>query len=144
MGKFHYSFKNTHWLNRQGSTLIEILMVVVCIGLLVVLITNLPPSIALIGRSYHQSLAREIASKQIEDKRIIPYENLAIGETVITDTRLSLLPSASGKVKIDNCNILVCTQNEDMKEVTVTINWKEISKDQEVVIKTLLTKGGLK
>ncbi|MBI4038189.1 hypothetical protein HY387_00850 [Candidatus Daviesbacteria bacterium] len=130
-------------MNSRGVSLIEILLVTVLVGFLVLLIGNLPNSINLIGKANHQSLAREIATKQIEDKRAISFVNLANGETVITDSRINLLPSGSGSVLVEDCNPLICTQGENTKQITVKVSWKNEGKNQEISLKTLISEGGL-
>ncbi len=129
---------------QAGVTLIELLVVIATVGMLVVLIANLPPSIGLIGRSSHQSLANQIANKQIETIRSTPYANLADGTTTISDSRLSSLPSETGTVAISDCDPNICKNGEVMKQVTVSITWKEAGKGQQLIFNTLVTEGGLK
>jgi len=82
----------------QGVSLIESLLVIAMVGIIVVLLANLPNAFSLINKSKHTSLAREIATKQIEDKRAINFANLANDNSQITDSRMTLLPSSSGTV----------------------------------------------
>lgn len=132
-------------LNQHGISLVEILLVVATIAILAALIANLPPSIGLIGQARHQSLANQIANKQIEDVRAITYENLADGQTDITDSRINLLPSGSGIILVEDCDpVNICSNNENMKQVTVTINWQESGKQKSVEIITMIGSGGLK
>ena len=131
-------------INQKASTLVELLMVIVMVGILVALLANIPPSIGLIGRSHNQSLANQIATKQIEDRRSLPYDNLSLGESAISDPRLSMLPGSSGKVLVEDCDPPVCTNQEDVKQITVTVNWQESNKPQKLEIKTLVANGGLK
>ena len=64
--------------------------------MIVFLLANLPNAMMLINKSNHLSLAREIATKQIEDKRAISYANLTLDNPsnppAIVDSRLNLLP----------------------------------------------------
>lgn len=127
----------------RGVSLVELLLVIASVGILMLLLANLPNSIRLIGKAKHQSLAREIATKQIEDKRELLFTNLANGEQSINDLRMSLLPGGTGKVTISDCSFSVCTNGENAKQVSIIITWKEASKDQSLVINTLIAEGGL-
>lgn len=126
-----------------GFSLVELLVVITLLGFLVFLIASLPGSIRLISRSHNLSTAREIASKEIEDKRAIQYLNLANGEVAVNDHRIGLLPAGSGITSVADCDPQVCTKGENTKVVTVTVNWMESGKQQQVVMKTLISEGGL-
>lgn len=127
----------------RGASLVESLLVVVMLGFIVMLLANLPAALGLIQKSRHLSLAREIASKEIENKRQTNYENLTAGSVNITDLRIYLLPAGSGAVLTENCDPAVCTNSEDIKRITVTVNWKQGNKPQQVVLGTFIGRGGL-
>ncbi len=118
-------------------------MMVVMVGVIVALMANLPNAINLLSKSNHLSLAREIASKQIEDKRAISYSNLTNGSVAISDSRMSLLIGSSGTIVVEDCGASLCPNGEHVKQVTVTISWKENNKTQTVNLKTLIGEGGL-
>jgi len=128
---------------RNGVSLIELLLVVTTVGFLIFLVGNIPNSINLVGKAGRQSLAREIASKQIEDKRAIQYVNLANGESSVSDVRLSSLPFASGEVIVSDCDPSICNHEENAKKVMVTITWKESTQTETVTLETLIGEGGL-
>ncbi len=133
-------------LNTRGVSLVESILVVVMLGIIILLMANLPNAMGLINKSKHLSLAREIASKQIEEKRETPYANLVSdpdNPSAILDSRFSLLPNGSGSVKIEDCSSQICTNLEPVKQITVTVSWKEMSKDQIVTLKTFIAEGGL-
>lgn len=127
----------------KGFSLIESLLVVVIIGSIVFLIANIPNAMMLIGKSRHASLAREIAVKQIEDKRALSYENLANDNSPISDSRLSLLPSSSGTVVVEDCDEQICTNGEHIKQVTAEVSWLDNNKPQKVNLKTMIGEGGI-
>lgn len=130
-------------INQKGSSLLEYLLVVVVVGVMVGLMSNLPNAINLISKSNHLSQAREIASKQIEDKRAISYSNLAAGTVSVSDPRISLLPGGNGEVLVEDCDVNICQNGENIKKVIVKINWKENNKDQTVALETFIGQGGL-
>ena len=129
--------------NQKGVSFIETLVVVVIIGSTVFLMAAIPNALVLISKSKHLSLAREIAVKQIEDKRAINYSNLVNDGLPISDSRLSLLPQGSGTVEVVDCDPAVCTNGEYIKQVTVSVNWLDNNKPQTVILKTLIGEGGI-
>lgn len=129
--------------SENGVSLIELLLVIALVGFLVLLMANFPNSITLIGKANHQSTALKIASKALEDKRGLQYANLANGETPLSDTRLLSLPSSTGLVLVEDCDPLICTQGEEVKQVFIKVTWQEGGKLQEINLKTLISEGGL-
>lgn len=127
----------------NGFSLIESLLVVVIIGSIVFLMASIPNSMMLIGKSKHASLAREIAVKQIEDKRTVNYSNLVDDNSPISDTRLNLLPQGSGTVVVADCDLQVCTNGEHIKQVTVSVSWEDNNKTQNIILKTMIGEGGI-
>ncbi len=128
--------------NNKGFSLIEILLVLLIIGFVVMLIFNLPPSINLIGSSRYNSLAKDIASKKIEDLRARGYENLASG--AFSDNGLNSLPSGFGEVVVEDCPVSICTNTEEVKQVTVKVKWLEGSEEETVELLTMIGEGGIK
>ena len=128
---------------KKGSSLIELLLVVTTIGFLIFLVGNIPNSINLIGKAGRQSLARVIASKQIEDKRAVQYVNLANGASVVSDARFNSLPFGNGEVIVSDCDPNICNHGENAKKVTVTITWKESTQSETVTLETLIGEGVL-
>ena len=129
--------------HQSGFSLIESLLIIVILGIIVGLLAILPNAINLINKSKHISLAKEIAAKQLEDKRTIKYVNMDSGNKPINDSRLSLLPKGAGVITIENCDSQVCTNEEHTKQVTIQISWQDNSKAQTVILKTLISEGGL-
>ena len=130
-------------LINKGVSLVELLLVIALVGFLVFIIGNLPNSISLINKANHQSLAREIASKKIDDLRSIQYINLANGENPLTDYRLNQIPNGVGTYVIKDCDPLICTNGEHTKKAEINVSWKEGSKDYQVKLETLISEGGI-
>lgn len=129
--------------NQKGVSLIEALLVVVIIGSTVFLLANIPNALMLIGKAKHVSIAREIAAKQIEDKRDINYANLVNDTSPISDSRLSLLPQGAGTVVIGDCPSSVCDNSENVKQITVLVSWVDNNKQQNISLNTLIGEGGI-
>lgn len=130
-------------IKQKGFSLIESILVVVVLGSIAVLMANFPNAMGLINKSRNLSIAREIAAKQIEDRRSIIYSNLVNDASAISDSRISMLPSGGGTVIVEDCDESVCTQGENIKQVTVTVSWKEGDKDQSIEFETFIGEGGL-
>lgn len=129
--------------NEQGTSLIEALLAIAIVSFIILLLSNLPNAVNLIQKSKYLGLAREIAVKNLEDVRQLKYDNLVNGQQSITDQRVFLLPRGSGKTSVEACSSQVCTGGENIKQVSVTINWYENNKQQKVVVNTLIGEGGL-
>lgn len=127
----------------KGFSLVESLLVVAVIGSVVFLMANIPNALVLITKSKHVSLAREIAVKQIEDKRTINYNNLVNDNSPISDSRLNLLPQGSGTIVVGDCDPAICINGEHVKQVTVTVRWQDNNKPQVVTLQTMIGEGGI-
>lgn len=126
---------------QKGTSLVEIIVVIAAISFLVILVSSLPNSINLITKAKNMSIAKEIAQKEVEDQRSLQYINLASGP--VSDTRLKFLPQGSGDVLVEDCGPNICTEEEEVKAVTITISWKESGKDTSVKVKTFISEEGL-
>lgn len=127
----------------RGSSLVESLLVIVVIGSVVFLLANIPNALLLVGKSSHVSLAREIAVKELEDKRNINYTNLVNDTSPIGDPRISSLPGGSGTVVVADCDLSICTHSEHLKKITITVSWTDNSKLQNITLQTLIGEGGI-
>ncbi len=130
-------------MNERGVSLIESLLVVVVLGSIIFLIASLPNAVMLISKSKHMSLAREIAVKQVEDKRALSFDNLVNDNSPVSDPRLSLLPEGSGSIEVLDCDPAICTNGESVKQVLVTVSWEDNNKPQVVTLKTMVGEGGI-
>lgn len=133
-------------MNQKGFSLVEILLVIMVVGLIVALISNLPNSISLIGSSKRYSIAKDIATKELENLRLNGYDNLGSnGTSSFNDSRLTSLTSSTATLTIADCPGTVCKNGEtDVKQVTVTLTWKEKNQTRSINLATLISKGGLK
>lgn len=129
--------------NEKGFSLIESLLVVAILGSVVFLFANFPNALILVTKSKHTSLAREVATKQIEDKRTINYVNLVNGLLPINDSRLGSLTQGSGTVEVSDCDPSICTNGEQIKQVKVTVIWMDNNKPQNITVQTMIGEGGI-
>lgn len=137
----NYELRTT---NQRGFSLVEILLIVLVVGFIALLLLNIPSSIRLTGTSKNYSLAKEIASKRMEELRSMGYQSLANGTSNFSDSRLTKMSSATATVIIEDCPVDICPNNEPIKKVKVTINWKETNIPRSIEMNTLIADGGLK
>lgn len=133
-------------LRYSGFSLIEIIIVTALAGIIIMVISNLAPAVNLIGAGNHESVAKQIMAKQLDDVRSKGFDNLANGSTAITDSRLTSLFKGSGSLLIEDCPNQICTTQQvkdSVKKITVTINWDESGKSKSINIVTLISKGGI-
>lgn len=131
-------------LNQSGLSLLEILLAITICGMVIFMLGSFSQSIGLIGSSSSESTIKQIALKTVEDLRSQGYDNLTTNTTTpITDSRLSKIPQASGQVDILNCPVNICANNEQAKQVNVSLTWSEANKKQTFQFVTIIAKGGL-
>ncbi len=143
--KIHHSSLITHHFER-GFSLVEVMLFLMIVGFIILLIVNIPNSIELIGKTRRLNLAKEVVSQRIESLRLSGYENLPSNGTLsFTDVRLSTLSSGAGEVIVEDCPSSACFLGEtNIKQVKVSVKWKEEGKDKSLDVTTLITEGGIK
>lgn len=127
-----------------GFSLVEIIIGVFIVGLIVVVINQIPNAINLVTSSQDDSKIREVAARKMEDIRLLGYDNLANGTTTINDSRLNELSNVSAFSVISDCPANVCTSGEQIKQVRITISWSENGGPKTYQLVTLVGKDGLK
>lgn len=130
-------------MKENGISLVEIILVAAAVVALALLLGTLPSSMSSINKSRQISLAKEIASKELEYLRNQDYENLIEGNNSFVDTNLNKLPRAEGLYEINACSPELCTLEEDIKKITVKVLWNEAGDNKNVELSTLVSKGGL-
>lgn len=131
---------------QKGFTLLEAVIVIVVIGFVLLLIANIPFSFSLNNKSRHKDIAREIASKRMEELRKTSYANIALGQTQVADSRINNLPQGSATLNVEQCPTSDCLDpkvREKTKKVTVTITWRELEIDEKIEVFTLMSESGL-
>lgn len=141
--------KKSYFQNQLGFSFVEIILVVVIAVLIAVMLTNLPNSLELIGLSKRESLSKDIISKTIEDLRSKGYENICdpAGSSCIenvVDPRITSLPYGDAQAVVEGCPPGICSSNELIKKITVSITWIEKGVVKKSEAFTLISKGGLK
>lgn len=128
---------------QHGFSLVEVVLVGAAVVFLGLLVANLPAAISSVTKSQHSSLAREIASKKIENLRQQTYANLFNGTDSFFDSSLSGLPGAAASFEVSDCPVDICSLGEHAKKVVVTVNWKESVENKSIELATIISEGGL-
>ena len=126
-----------------GIALVEVLIGLSILGMVILVLVNLPSAISLISGSNRESIAREVVAKQVESLRTQTYTSLTNGSSVISDPRLYSLPGVSSQVLIEDCQPPVCNNAERTKKVTVSVSWQESGKQKQLTVVSLISEGGL-
>lgn len=130
-------------MKEKGISLIEIILVAAAVIALALLLGTLPSSMSSINKSRHTSIAREIATREIEYLKRQPYNNFLEGVNPFTDLSLDSLNGGSAYYEIKPCSVEVCTHNEDIKEVKVSVAWNENGEPEKIELVTLIYAGGI-
>lgn len=129
--------------NQRGVSLVELILVIAAVAFLILLLANLPSAISSITKSQHASLARNIVNKQTDYLRKQTYANLANGTNFFSDSALSSLPHPTASYKVEDCPPAVCSNSENLKQITVTVLWTENGDNKSIEVVTLVGEGGL-
>lgn len=127
-----------------GFSLVEIIVGIFLVGLIVLVIGNLPNAIKLVSSSQSELILREVAAKKMEDIRLAGYDSLANGTTTIVDSRMNKLDGVSGHTVISDCPQNICTGGQQIKQVKITITWNEEGEPKTYQLVTLVGKDGLR
>lgn len=130
----------------KGFSLVEVIIGVFIVGLIVLVLSNIPNAINLVTISQSESKVREVAAEKIENLRLLGYTGLANGTTSFYDSKLSGLTNVSGNVLISDCSTepALCPNAELAKKVAVTITWDENTEPKRFSVTTLISQGGLR
>lgn len=126
-----------------GVSLIELVLVLATVAFLALLVNSLPSAISSVNRSRHASLARDIASKEVDYLRKKTYGNLSNGTGSFSDSSLSSLPSPSAVYDVEDCPLDLCPNQEKAKKVDVKVSWRESGDNKSVELTTLVGEGGI-
>lgn len=127
-----------------GFSLVELIIAVALVGVIVLIVANIPNAISLVTSSQSESKIREVAARKIEDIRIGGYDNLANGTTAISDVRLNSLANVAAFTVVGDCPSTICANGELVKEVRITISWNENGGPKTYQVMTLVGKDGLR
>ena len=135
---------------QSGISLIEIVISLMMVGFVILIIANIPQAMRLITSSSHESLAKDIVTKKIEDLRNQGYSLLSDGTTPFNgdnpgslgyDSRIDNLPFGAGTIVVSQCPS--CSTSEQIKQVEVRVTWNESGKIKNVDVYTLIAGNGL-
>src|SRR3989344_6951270 len=129
------------FLAQKGFSLVEIILLTGVVGMIILVVANIPNAINLVGSSKYESLAREIAAKTIADTRAKGFDALANNAPngiSINDSRVVKLPGGSANLIIEACPQEICSggsgEENMVKKVTIQVSWKENSQAKDFSI----------
>jgi prepilin-type N-terminal cleavage/methylation domain-containing protein len=119
----------------RGFTLIELIITLTIISIVLVgTITIMLASQARGMEAQHEAAASSAAAKQVEVLRATAFDSIAVGTTSFTPSNVPALVSAQN---------VITTINADLKQVMITITWKEGSRNQTVTISSYINRYGI-
>lgn len=119
----------------RGFTLIELIITLTIISIVLVgTITIMLTSQARGMEAQHEAAASSAATKQVEQLRGTAFDNIALGTTSFTPSNVPSLVSAQS---------VITAVGVDLKQVVVTIIWKEGSRNQTVTLSSYINRYGI-
>ena len=131
--------------NKKGFALIDVLVAIVLIGAAVIVIGVVQPTLRVSRLSYSYVIANTIAQTKLDELRATGFANLANqANTSFTDTNLSQLLDGSANYTIADYDADGdSTVEDDIKVITVVVNWTEGGQSKNRTLSTLAARTGL-
>jgi len=122
---------------RLGFTLIEVLITLALVSVLISIFFTATNIWRWIRHVRWQTFAKQIASREIEQLRNTPYDNLPASGS-FSDSNMTKIPQGSGQM-----NIAVVNGQADLSQVKVTVFWVQEGQTKSIQLDTLMSKNGL-
>lgn len=135
--------KKVNFNQKKGFSLIEIVVVLALAGFLFFILSGIPSIFKLTTSSNYLSLAKEAADRKMEEVRSEGYDALSVGTTTFTDSKIQTLPQVSATLKVEECPQEICTNSENILQVSIAISWTQDGQQKAFNTSTLIAKGGL-
>ncbi len=120
-----------------GFSLIEIVLTIFLVLALLSILFTASSTVIHSRNSSLQNTAAKIATREIENLRNTAYVSLPSSGS-ISDPDLQKLPSGSATRTISDYQ-----SSTKIKQVTITVNWKEKEVPRQLVMETLISENGL-
>jgi len=128
----------------EGFTLIEVLVTMMILsGVLTALLSCFIYGLNIISRMKQTAIATQVIQEQLEDIRDKTYDEIVSLGTSFDNARLDQLSTwsgceeASGEVAVED------SEGDDIKKVTVTVQWTYRGRAQREDLVTFITREGI-
>lgn len=128
----------------EGFTLIEVLVTMVILsGVLTALLSCFIYGLNIISRMKQTAMATQIIQEQLEEIRDKNYDEVVSLGTSFTHDGLTTLSNWSGCAGATGAVAVESSEGDDIKKVTVTVQWTYRGQTQREDIVTFITREGI-
>ncbi|MCK4647018.1 MAG: type II secretion system protein [Candidatus Aminicenantes bacterium] len=128
----------------EGFTLIEVLVTMVILsGVLTALLSCFIYGLSIISRMKQTAIATQIIQEQLEDIRDKTYDEIVSLGTSFENTRLDQLSTQSGCEEASGGVVVESSEGDDIKKITVTVQWTYRGRAQREDLVTFITREGI-
>lgn len=128
----------------EGFTLIEVLVTMVILsGVLTALLSCFIYGLSIISRMKQTAIATQIIQEQLEDIRDKTYDEIVSLGTSFENTRLDQLSTQSGGEEASGGVVVESSEGDDIKKITVTVQWTYRGRAQREDLVTFITREGI-
>ncbi len=130
------NLRNKQFLKQQGFSFVEVPIALFIIAVIFLLYNAAANSLVLNKTAKHQELGARIGINVMEDLRAGGFDSLPVSGP-LSHPLLGSLPNSS-------LNLNVVDLNANLKQITVTINWKEANlQARNLKYSTLISRFGM-
>ncbi len=128
----------------EGFTLIEVLVTMVILsGVLTALLSCFIYGLNIISRMKQTAMATQIIQEELEDIRDKTYDEIVSLGTSFENTRLDQLSAQSGCEEASGGVVVESSEGDDIKKITVTVQWTYRGRAQREDLVTFITREGI-
>ncbi len=128
----------------EGFTLIEVLVTMVILsGVLTALLSCFIYGLNIISRMKQTAIATQIIQEQLEDIRDKTYDEIVSLETSFSNDRIDQLSTSSGCEDASGGVAVESSEGDDIKKITVTVQWTYRGRAQSEDLVTFITREGI-
>jgi len=128
----------------EGFTLIEVLVTMMILsGVLTALLSCFIYGLNIISRMKQTAIATQIIQEQLEDIRDKTYDEIVSLGTSFENDSLEKLSTQSGCEEASGGIAVESSEGDDIKKVTVTVQWTYRGRAQREDLVTFITREGI-
>ena len=128
----------------EGFTLIEVLVTMMILsGVLTALLSCFIYGLNIISRMKQTAIATQIIQEQLEDIRDKTYDEIVSLGTSFENDSLEQLSTQSGCEEASGGIAVESSEGDDIKKVTVTVQWTYRGRAQREDLVTFITREGI-